>query len=463
MLIKSLTLYKTNLDPYYKNVYDDYTSIDTYLQFLNQTFQKIDISISNPKSSMDNNGNFRICVSGYNSMELHHFNYIAFDNYLQSEESDYKFAFILSVESQNDGQTSSCILNCRLDAWTENYLSIKANSSSNIFVANRCTFDSYNSKYLYLFSSRYMPNIYYTVKNDFVSEALIDRTNNVPSSLQNIRILWERIRVDPAQHFYDTTTTTHYNLGSSDTMLCGAYRCEAGWLIRPIAVFVGNEPFNKSGSYYITARVYENGHEHTDYHILSNTIPVRPSDLFGVYVYNSEYTFFPPFRYELDLQLTEGDEFRFIIKPLSTAHHLIRYKCGTDDASSIITAFGIPEIGDFGSNSTGRIDISLTRYKPTFTKTVTRFSSIYDDILANDEMFYRYPFARTAIMWNDKQVILSGNSSTDHIRLYVDLYSSIHPSVWITNDTLKRMAIKDVVRNTGSVYSMSTSLDSYLT
>ena len=102
MLIKSLTLYKTNLDPYYKNVYDDYTSIDTYLQFLNQTFQKIDISISNPKSSMDNNGNFRICVSGYNSMELHHFNYIAFDNYLQSEESDYKFAFILSVESSSN-------------------------------------------------------------------------------------------------------------------------------------------------------------------------------------------------------------------------------------------------------------------------------------------------------------------------------------------------------------------------
>lgn len=149
MIFKSsILLYKTPLDSEYRNVYDDYETEEQYTAFLNFSFPDFkNISFYNPIVSRKNIGDlFEIVVNGYDSMDLHDYNYMRFT----TTNNEVKFAFILSVESYNDNQAideiterkenASCLLHCKLDAWSNHYLHIK--DAYNSVNEQRCTFDT---------------------------------------------------------------------------------------------------------------------------------------------------------------------------------------------------------------------------------------------------------------------------------------------------------------------------------
>lgn len=124
-LTKQLTLFKTPLSPTYENVYDDYSTYTDYENFLLNNFSHIEIDIvddmevGRDKSVIDKNGIFSLVVKNHSSMDIHDYNYCCFET--DKNTSKPLFAFILSVDSLNDSRTSSsCRINCQLDAWTHN-------------------------------------------------------------------------------------------------------------------------------------------------------------------------------------------------------------------------------------------------------------------------------------------------------------------------------------------------------
>lgn len=144
-----IRLYKTPLDSTYSNVYDDYSAYSDYITFLS-AFPHIDISLEDStsapmvKSRKDTNGVFDLVVGGFDSMDLHDYNYMLF--WIRSQnagdiQSIPKFAFITSVESLNDGGTSKAsLLTCKLDTWSNHYLELKTtkvtSSVERLIIAN---------------------------------------------------------------------------------------------------------------------------------------------------------------------------------------------------------------------------------------------------------------------------------------------------------------------------------------
>lgn len=133
--VNYIRLYKTPLDSNYSNVYDDYSTQQEYITFLSNfpnIYIPIEDDISTPiiKSRRDNNGTFSLVIAGFDSMELHDYNYLLVWIKSQSvgdAQTIPKFAFITGVDSVNDGDTSkSCFITCKLDAWSNHYLELKA-------------------------------------------------------------------------------------------------------------------------------------------------------------------------------------------------------------------------------------------------------------------------------------------------------------------------------------------------
>ena len=150
MLIEQIRVFKTPLDSDYKNVYDGYSSLYDYYNFLSANFQYKDISVTTQfphKSVKDIDGNFDITVEGVLSSDLHDYNYIYFK--INKGGGDFhRFGFIVKIESVNDhmndglttGIYATCKLTCKYDTWTNHYLEIK--NSFNSVEENRCTIDT---------------------------------------------------------------------------------------------------------------------------------------------------------------------------------------------------------------------------------------------------------------------------------------------------------------------------------
>ena len=305
MKIKFLRLYKTPLDPAYNNVYDDYTSISDYLAFLDSAFSDyFSITISEGyKSRKDENGDFTLVLSGYDSMALHDYNYMA----IQLSNNSYKFAFITSVESMNDNQASSCMLYCKLDAWTENYLSIKAKEQG--YIEKQCTIDGHQSQYSRCFDKSFTPSAYKTNNVHFMSTELIRYPlNNIPSGYQavpntysgKLRILWLRVKCDPYACFDDQTHNLQYNDvdGTRRAIFQGSYPDEQGILMVPVAIYIGSVPLSFLHQYGIDFCSVSGGNtieKEVDY----QSFPKLRNILYGQFVYSAEYTFFPPFHYNI--------------------------------------------------------------------------------------------------------------------------------------------------------------------
>lgn len=174
-----IVLFKTPLDSSYRNVYDDYSTTADYADFLDQVFglDSISITLSNAKARQDRDGEFSLVIAGYDSMDLHDYNYLQF----VTSNNQIKFAFITSVDSQSDGSAKSCVLHCKLDAWSNHYFEIR--DSGILSIAKRCTYDDY--------SKRYLPSE--VQKYNFKIRKLPMRSCSNTSADGRYTVLWQRI------------------------------------------------------------------------------------------------------------------------------------------------------------------------------------------------------------------------------------------------------------------------------
>ena len=138
-----IEVYKTPLDKNYRNVYDEYSTYDEYITFLRKfPTNRIYTYNQSVKSRKDANGIFNVQISGFDSMDLHDYNYILF----YTGESTPHFAFITFVSSLNDGaSTKACELTCKLDAWSNNYFALK--TANPIVLSKRATYDNFQNRF----------------------------------------------------------------------------------------------------------------------------------------------------------------------------------------------------------------------------------------------------------------------------------------------------------------------------
>lgn len=198
-------LFKTPLDSSYKNVFDDYETVADYIAFLSDVYPHKTVHLTNAKSRIDFNGEFTVIFAGYDSMDLHDYNYMCFTN-----NGEVKFAFIRSVNSKNDGSSShACEITCRLDVWANHYLEFK--NKYTVVRATRATFDTH-------LKPNY-PSLVKQLKFGTVKTPIgFLQTNGEPYV-----ILWQRVILSdsPTLEALDTSTFGPYTF--SEMNLGGTY------------------------------------------------------------------------------------------------------------------------------------------------------------------------------------------------------------------------------------------------
>lgn len=198
-------LFKTPLDSSYKNVFDDYETTADYLAFLSDVYPHKTVHLTNAKSRIDFNGEFTVIFSGYDSMDLHDYNYMCFTN-----NGVVKFAFIRSVNSKNDGESSSaCEITCRLDVWANHYLEFKNKYTA--VRTTRATFDTH-------LKPNY-PSLAKQLKFGTVKTPVGFLQTNGDSYV----ILWQRVILSDSPKFEALDTSTFGPYSFSEMNLGGTY------------------------------------------------------------------------------------------------------------------------------------------------------------------------------------------------------------------------------------------------
>lgn len=319
---QTVKLYKTPLDPNYGNVYDGYLTYGEYEIFLDR-FEHKTLGIAR-KSAPDVNGNFTIIVAGDTSMSLHDYNYICFN----TGELERKFAFIVGIRSVNDGKypltddVSSCAIDCKLDAWTNNYFEFLSKSQEQHLIRNTISNQGHrNSLRPTEFSSLSMSAP--VVKFDRISSYIPYNNLIKPgeTEVRQVSVLWQRVFVNETATItlYEEDDATHPNRKYANPFYPGSTRC----MFMPVAVIDAktNKPIKQ---------------------LQIDTFSEDPTKLraFAVFTGNSgngsqllrtsaldsaDYTYFPPFLFAIDYLRHEGtiiDDTIVTIRPKDTSLHV---------------------------------------------------------------------------------------------------------------------------------------------
>lgn len=423
----SLTLYKTPLDSSYKNVYDDYNSTSQYKTFLDNNFTKITISIPNVKSRIDRNGSFTIIISGYTSMELHDYNYIAFSN-----NSEIKFAFITSINSKNDGLTSSeCELVCKLDTWSNHYLELREFDGSQKMI--RCTFDQYLSNY------RYYPTRLKTLspKGDKV------RWNFMPRLISDYPVLWCRITLSPDTEVKlfgysadDFETHSNYKYSQIENSPPTLYFPVA---VMNISDYMHSNELEKNviirlkhGGLWAhgSPTVYDESIYYSQYRVGGNGLCTE--FLSSSKIYNAIYTWYAPFRYTVT-RTTESNNYVYTIKTQNPE----MARCAVFLDSTNVVAAGVVKnwVGEApGSGYTGGMqgDIEATFERPLCISSISdRYSRI--DLASCEQSMFDYPFTYNSIKFNNSEVpILNESDCTTHAKIKIGMAPEVSLFIYKT-------------------------------
>ena len=156
MLIVAYTLFKTPLDDEYKNVYDNYTSLSDYHNFLTTYAEHTEqrtVDYPNQRSVKSINGDIVLPIDGLRADEIisNGYNYVeVLYQKSSSSASQPVYYFIQKVESLNDHWKdadtgkNACKLFLKYDAWTNNYID-NIKSSNHVQKVNRMTLNHYYS------------------------------------------------------------------------------------------------------------------------------------------------------------------------------------------------------------------------------------------------------------------------------------------------------------------------------
>ena len=439
-LYNFIEVFKTPLDKNYKNVYDEYSTYDEYITFLRKfPHNRVYTYNSTTKSRRDTNGVFALQVSGYDSLELHDYNYILFYTNVNVPH----FAFITSVSSLNDGSTSkACELECKFDAWSNNYFSFKSNNP--VLLTNRATYDNYLNRF---YTNELMQNRIPT-KKTFVKS--LQPTEFVGITTPRV-ILWQRVLVSKSIRVYEGVYhTTPYNWYDNLQQLGGLIP-----IYRVVGVIdVATRRFVKC-TVNINGKASYDASPATYRQIMSLTRTSKPyykvANIDGVYGFNNTLTFTIPRIYSI-VQTFSGDDEIININ--------IDTNCEIDNGSVDVTP-------DNSSISPGTDDFIVfteynTSYETTWSHEVTlpalpttpsRYSTYISSIMESEGVYSEFPFKYYSIIINGEEYALipefEQHSSTPvkfTIEQYLDdrIYKSLRIKRNVDVDkTIKAIVVKD--------------------
>ena len=443
-LYNFIEVFKTPLDKNYKNVYDEYSTYDEYITFLRKfPHNRVYTYNSTTKSRRDTNGVFALQVSGYDSLELHDYNYILFYTNVNVPH----FAFITSVSSLNDGSTSkACELECKFDAWSNNYFSFK--SANPVLLTNRATYDNYLNRF---YPNELMQNRIPT-KKTFIKS--LQSTEFVGTTTPRV-ILWQRILVSSTVDMYyeDQTvnkeTFTPYDKIQKTGGLIPCYRV-AGVVDVATRRFVKCVVYiNGKASYDAAPRTYRR--------LLTTSLFSTPyfdvEGVNGTYSFSNTLTFTFPRIYSI-VQTISGDN-EFININIDTESQLCTGSIviPTGEEEEPLAADGRDWIICTENTTNYNIAWSHEVTLPTLPTTPSRYSTYISSIMESEGIYSEFPFKYYSIIINGEEYALipefEQNSSTPvkfTIEQYLDdrIYKSLRIKRNVDVDkTIKAIALKD--------------------
>lgn len=425
-----LFLYKTPLDENYRNVYDDYEDYTDYHNFL-LNFPYIEIANTYVKSSRDTNGRFSVDVANYNSMDLHDYNYMEF-----MCGNERKFAFIMSIQSQNDAATPSCQLSCKLDAWANHYQIIK-NSFNTVF-SNRATFDTHIRK-----------NIASMVKNGKYAVKKIPQ--KFAQSDGPKVVLWQRIILSDSPTL-NNGATTYGPYQFTDLRLGGTYV-----LYRPVGLLSIEEVAYEKTLVFLPNAIHVGGVDYSDnnYKLLVST---PAGELFSIanclssFIISNSLCYSVPFKYTITLT---GQTYVVDIDNSIKFAYGNDIKVGTTDI--VHNAAFIMSV-DGAINADVKTDItlgygSITQYD--------RYSTDYTHACETEGIFAEYPFNYYSIYIGNEEVhLIPPSGATNTFTLSYDCSGKINPDIRIyseNNNPLHR-----AVLTSGHLDTRNLAYDEYM-
>lgn len=449
-----LFLYSTPLDENYKNVYDNYPDRETYHAFL-LGFSHIIVSPVNVKSSRDNNGRFYVDIANFSSMQLHDVNYLEFRT-----NGVWKFAFITSIQSQNDGlSSSSCQLYCKLDAWANHYLYL----SNKEYPTIRSTIDLNAVGNKDLYSLDIKAKAYRPVSCNFLSKLLYTKGNDFSD---DIRVLWLRAGISPShggQVARDLVEGVPNWVSTSHTY--GCYNCEEGIVLMPIAIVKGNSLVKQC---HISIA---NNNQQVMYTGYTADLGMITLWLSGNYLTEASLTYFPSFEYTISKYTYQDGKPQYIISPTNNST-IYPYRVDT-----VAAEFTNPTIVGFSYQPVA-IETAERIHVPAYKRTTVRkhkgenplivkadrYNIIYNNPIPYSYSATRYPFYRTRIVVNGKSIILNTDNSNS-IYAILHLNGALEPSLSVFTGSYNDETdfdVKEITKNNGTFSIKSATLDTYL-
>ena len=439
-----IELYKTPLDPDYRNVYDDYNTYTTYITFLRE-FDNKRIYVRDSeghwrlKSVKDKNGEFTIVIPGYDSMDLHEYNYILF----YTEAGKPLFAFILSVNSLNDGDSSkSCQLECRMDAWTHNYFDMKKGYDVNQIECRHMIESVKDGADL-----KVIP--YITDEGNTIVECY--------NSVTTPKLLWARVTCGNEVKCAVNVADTENALG------CGVYPLSTTTPVFYIPMFVcvpltGEIKFE-----------YKYAYSSDNLLIREMTDGKAVIGLFasGTELISIELTYYCPYVYSLDADNNKvtitathdypeknGNLFKLFDKsnnPLFTNGWF---------NNTITAPFALGKLTNYANKHYDNISCFLSRYYPNSLPSPNS-DGYYETLLGR---LKNYPYNYSSVTFNGKEVNAIPEIDRKEMHVYIDFQDSVKPVVkiyQIHNDNSTEKVQFEVLDSFGEVTTTEDSYESF--
>ena len=294
MIINNIKLYKTPLDSSYANVFDSYSTVNEYEEFLKEYYQYLELDLTQNKSIRTTDGFAEIVLPYYQSSVRDY-------NYLQITSNGLSFFyFIIGTQSLDDGNTPSTRMSLKWDAWANNYRysSLKGSVLRSTDSTSRVYIDG-NDNYIYSIN-RAVETLQFKIRRTTIGSASQLYSNN-----ENYVVLWLRLRM-----YKDLYTATSYNnvngvktpTGYDDLRGCIYSQittpiiymplCIVNPLTRKIVKPYSIQFFNSNGPHAVRYPVGDKGG--IIWYDLNAIVNEKPAIL------NADLTFLPPFTYEVN-------------------------------------------------------------------------------------------------------------------------------------------------------------------
>lgn len=447
----SILLFRTSLDSNYRNVFDDWDTTDNYVKFLKEAYPGYKtISISTAKSRKDIDGGFDLNLAGYSSMDLHEYNYLVFRN-----NNDYKFAFITSIISQNDGPSTvkEVKLVCKLDAWSNHYLEMKECNA--LVKTRRCTYDTLARKNL-LSAAKGMKFPTAISGYSYLPYRGADNTKS------EYAVLWQRIVLSDKPTFYHGDGTGPFQPDGDELQIGGAYV-----VYKPVAVArAGNPELLKN------ERIEVHGRTSTSTDVLlaykHQIHLMNIANLTSSFVVSNELTYNVPFRYTIEkhtfydeVSLDSIDGFYVELLELADIYGT-KIEVNTTTIADNVYGFICPSyyLTNEPNYSTLINPISISHNADRYGVDIVRACKC-------EQIFSEYPFNYKSVIISGKEVPLIGISgTTGEYGFIYDIRKKLNPHILIRGNLPQLYTHNEFVAQsiapTGSLITRNLAYDEYM-